>query len=148
LPIYPNLLPTVLLTSLDQVWQADLPYIRLLREVVSLAVILDAFSRRWLGWALERSLTTDVALRALHMALAARPVAPGLIHHSDQGVQYASTAYTTLLHASRIRISMSRRGTLYDKAKAESFFKTLKYEEGYLWEYADLADARRRIGFF
>jgi transposase InsO family protein len=147
-PIYPNLLPSAPLTGLDQIWQADITYIRLPREFVYLAVILDAFSRRCIGWALERSLTPDVALGALRMALAARCVPPGLIHHSDQGVQYASTAYTETLRAAGLRISMSRRGNPYDKAKAESFFKTLKYEEVYLWEYETLADARQRIGEF
>lgn len=148
LPLYPNLLPTVPLTRLNQVWQADITYIRLPREFVYLAVILDAFSRRCIGWALDRSLTSDLALRALRMALAARPAPSDLIHHSDQGVQYASTEYTKLLKASGLRISMSRRGNPYDNAKAESFFKTLKYEEVYLWEYQDLAEARQRIGFF
>jgi putative transposase len=148
LPIYPNLLRTVSLTGLDQVWQADITYIRLPREFVYLAVILDAFSRRCIGWALERSLSTDLALQALRMALVARRVPPGLIHHSDQGVQYASTEYIEQLHGAAFRISMSRQGNPYDNAKAESFFKTLKYEEVYLWEYADLADARQRISFF
>lgn len=148
LPTYPNLLPTAPLTGLDQVWQADITYIRLPREFVYLAVILDAFSRCCIGWALERSLTTEVALGALRMALAARPWSAGVIHHSDQGVQYASIAYTETLRAAGLRISMSRRGNPYDNAKAESFFKTLKYEEVYLWEYENLADARQRIGEF
>jgi transposase InsO family protein len=148
LPTYPNLLPTVSLTGLDQVWQADITYIRLPREFVYLAVILDAFSRRCIGWALERSLSTDLSLQALCMALATRRVPPGLIHHSDQGVQYASTEYIEQLQGAGMRISMSRQGNPYDNAKAESFFKTLKYEEVYLWEYEDLADARQRIGFF
>jgi putative transposase len=147
-PRYPNLLPTAPLTGLDQVWQAEITYIRLPREFVYLAVILDAFSRRCLGWAVERTLTMEVALGALRMALAARPVPPGVIHHSDQGVQSASTAYTETLHAAGLRISMSRQGNPYDNAKAESFFKTLKYEEVYLWEYENLADARQRIGAF
>lgn len=147
-PRYPNLLPTAPLTGLDQVWQADITYIRLPREFVYLAVILDAFSRRCIGWAMERSLTTDVALGALRMALAVRPLSAGVIHHSDQGVQYASTAYTETLRAAGLRISMSRQGNPYDNAKAESFFKTLKYEEVYLWEYENLADARQRIGEF
>jgi transposase InsO family protein len=130
------------------VWQADITYIRLPREFVYLAVILDAFSRRCIGWAVERSLTPEVALSALRMALAARPLSAGVIHPSDQGVQYASTAYTEALRAAGLRISMSRQGNPYDNAKAESFFKTLKYEEVYLWEYATLADARQRIGAF
>lgn len=148
LPVYPNLLPTAPLTGLDQVWQADITYIRLPQEFVYLAVVLDAFSRRCLGWALERSLTTDVALGALRMALAARAFPSGVMHHSDRGVQYASTTYTETLRAAGLRISMSRQGNPYDNAKAESFFKTLKYEEVYLWEYENLAAARRRIGFF
>lgn len=147
-PVYPNLLPTVTLTGLDQVWHADITYIRLPQEFVYLAVILDAFSRRCIGWALERSLTTDLPLRALRMAFAARAVPPGLIHHSDQGVQYAASAYTELLQAAGVRISMSRQGNPYDNAKAESFFKTLKYEEVYLWEYENLTQAQRRIGCF
>jgi putative transposase len=147
-PIYPNLLPTVSLTGLDQVWQADITYIRLPKEFVYLAVILDAFSRRCIGWALERSLSTDLSLQALRMALAARRASPGLIHHSDQGVQYAATEYIEQLQGAGIRISMSRQGNPYDNAKAESFFKTLKYEEVHLWEYTDLADARQRIGCF
>jgi putative transposase len=135
LPISPNLLPAVAVTNLGQVWQADITYIRLPRAFVYLAVILDAFSRRCLGWALERSLTPGLSLEALRMALAVRPVQPGLIHHSDQGVQYASREYTERLKKAGIRISMSRQGTPYDNAKAESFFKTLKYEEVYLREY-------------
>lgn len=148
LPSYPNLLPTVPLTGLDQVWQADITSIRLPREFVYLAVILDAFSRRCIGWAVERPLTTDVALGALRMALAARAVPAGLIHHSDQGVQYASIAYTETLRTAGLRSSMSRQGNPYDNAKAESFFKTLKYEEVYLWEYETLTDARQRMGEF
>jgi putative transposase len=147
-PRYPNLLPTVVLTGCDQLWQADITYIRLPDAFVYLAVILDAFSRRCLGWALEPCLEAELPLRALRMALAARPVPPGLIHHSDQGVQYASTEYTGQLQRAGIRISMGRQGNPYDNAKAESFFKTLKYEEVYLWEYEDLAQARHRIGHF
>jgi len=100
------------------------------------------------GGALERALDTELPLRALRMALAARPVPRGLIHHSDPGVPYASTDYTNLLQASGVRIRMSRQGNPYDNAKAESFLKTLKYEEVYLWEYEDLTEARQRIGFF
>lgn len=148
LPLYPNLLPTVSVTTLGQVWQADITYIRLPGEFVYLAVIIDACSRRCIGWALERSLTTDLSLGALRMALAARPVHSGLIHHSDQGVQYASREYIERLQTAGIRISMSRQGNPYDNAKAESFFKTLKYEEVYLWEYENLTEARQRIGFF
>ena len=126
----------------------DITYLRLQHEFVYLAVILDAFSRRCIGWALERSLETPLALGALRMALARRAVQPGLVHHSDQGVQYASSLYTELLTSRGIQVSMSRRGHPYDNAYAESFLKTLKYEEVYLSEYADLTDARQRIGHF
>ena len=148
LPTYPNLVPTLRLSGLDQLWVADITYIRLAREFVYLAVVLDAYSRRCIGWALARTLEATLAVTALNQALATRPVEPGLVHHSDQGVQYASTAYTDLLKSHQIRISMSRRGRPQDNAQAESFLKTLKYEEVYLVEYEDLADARVRLGHF
>jgi transposase InsO family protein len=147
-PIYPNLLPQLRIRGLDQLWIADLTYIHLPQEWGYLAVILDAYSRRGIGWALENSLEASLSLSALRMALRRRPVRAGLVHHSDRGVQYASTTYTDLLKASGIRISMSRRGNPYDNAQAESFIKTLKYEEVYLWEYANLTEARARIGYF
>jgi putative transposase len=145
---YPNLVPGLAVTSINQLWVADITYIRLLREFVYLAVILDAFSRRCIGWALEPYLEAELALAALRMALATRQVEPGLVHHSDQGVQYASAAYTELLKERGIRISMSRKGNAYDNAKAESFIKTLKYEEAYLFEYETMAEARSRIKHF
>lgn len=148
LAVYPNLVPELTLTSINQLWVADITYVRLLREFVYLAVILDAFSRRLIGWALEHYLEAELALAALRMALATRSIEPGLVHHSDQGVQYASVAYTELLKERGIRISMSRRGNAYDNAKAESFIKTLKYEEVYLFEYETIAEARSRIGHF
>lgn len=148
LAVYPNLVPQLEVTGIDQLWVADITYLRLRHEFVYLAVILDACSRRCIGWALERSLEADLAVGALRMALARRAVRPGLVHHSDQGVQYASSLYTELLLSRGIRISMSRRGNPYDNAYAESFLKTLKYEEVYLYEYADLAEARQRIGHF
>jgi len=147
-PIYPNLLPDLIISGLDQLWVADITYIRLQREFIYLAVILDAFSRRCIGWALDRTLEAELALTALGMALATRRVRPGLVHHSDRGVQYASHAYTNLLNQKQILISMSRRGNPYDNAQAESFIKTLKYEEVYLFEYEDLTEARARIGYF
>lgn len=115
LPVYPNLASTLVLTGLDQLWVADLTYIRLELEFIYLAVILDAFSRREIGWALGRTLEASLTIEALQMALRRRRPAPGLVHHSDQGVQYASTDYTDLLQASGITISMSRRGNPYDK---------------------------------
>jgi putative transposase len=148
LPVHPNLASTLVLTGLDQLWVADLTYIRLELEFIYLAVILDAFSRREIGWALDRTLETSLAIDALQMALRRRRPAPGLVHHSDQGVQYASTDYTALLKASGITISMSRRGNPYDNATCESFLKTLKYEEVYRSEYRDLGEARASIGTF
>jgi transposase InsO family protein len=145
---YPNLMPELTLSALNQLWVSDITYIRLREEFVYLAVVLDAFSRRLIGWALEPYLEAELALSALRMALAAREVKPGLVHHSDQGVQYASLDYTKLLKEQEIRISMSRRGNAYDNAKAESFIKTLKYEEVYLFEYETITEARARIGHF
>lgn len=148
LTIYPNLLPELQLTSINQLWVADITYIRLLREFVYLAVILDAYSRRCIGWALEPFLEAELALEALRQALASRKVEPGLVHHSDRGVQYASSAYCDLLKERGIRISMSRRGNPYDNAQAERFMRTLKYEEVYLFEYETMAEARARISHF
>jgi putative transposase len=148
LPLYPNLARTRTLTGLDQLWIADITYIRLELEFVYLAVILDAFSRRVIGWALEQMLETALTLEALRMALARRRPGPGLVHHSDRGVQYASHDYTRLLQDHSIRISMSRPGNPWDNAACESFMKTLKYEEVYRCEYRDLAEARAGIGVF
>jgi putative transposase len=148
LPVYPNLARQMALTSINELWIADITYIRLLREFIYLAVILDAFSRRCIGWALERHLQADLAVAALRQAIAEREVKPGLVHHSDRGVQYASVEYTGLLEDQGIRISMSRRGNAYDNAKAERFMRTLKYEEVYMYEYEDMAEARERIGHF
>ena len=146
--IYPNLVPTLHVTGLNQLWIADITYVRLRCEFIYLAVVLDAFSRRCIGWCLERHLQTELTLAALRMALAGRTVAPGLVHHSDRGVQYAAHAYTDLLTAHGIRISMSRRGNPYDNAQAESFMKTLKYEEVHINDYEHLEDARASIGHF
>jgi transposase InsO family protein len=148
LPVYPNLAKDVKLNRLNQLWVADITYIRLMCEFVYLAVILDAFSRRVIGWALGRTLEADLTVEALSKAIGRGRVEPGLVHHSDRGIQYASKAYTEMLSAHGIRISMSRRGNPYDNAKAESFMKTLKYEEVYRTEYRDFRDARRQIGRF
>ncbi len=148
LPIYPNLAKKLALTRIDQLWIADITYIRLQVEFVYLAVLLDAFSRRCIGWALQRSLETALSLEALRMALRRRRPRPGLIHHSDRGVQYASRDYTTQLERHGIRISMSRSAMPYDNAQAESFIKTLKYEEVYRTEYRDLEEARVSIAEF
>jgi transposase InsO family protein len=148
LPVYPNLARERTLTGLDQLWVADITYIRLRAEFVYLAVILDAFSRRVIGWALGCTLEDTLTLRALRMALEQRRPAPGLVHHSDRGVQYASGDYTDLLRAHAIVISMSRKGNPYDNAKAESFMKTLKYEQVFREDYRDLIEARAGIGHF
>jgi putative transposase len=148
LPVYANLVPTLKLTGLDQLWVADVTYIRLALEFVYLAVILDGFSRRVIGWALDRTLEATLTLTALQMALAQRRPKPGLVHHSDRGVQYASREYTQLLQQHHIQISMSRKGNPWDNAACESFMKTLKYEEVYRSEYRDLAEARGSIRVF
>ena len=146
--VYANLVPGLNVTGLNQLWVSDITYIRLDREWVYLAVILDAYSRRCVGWALDRNLEASLALDALDSALAARPASSGLVHHSDRGVQYASKAYVDTLEKAGMRISMSRRGNPYDNAKAERFIRTLKYEEVYLYEYESLEEARSRIGYF
>ena len=148
LTIYPNLVPDLTLASINQLWVADITYIRLAHEFIYLAVILDAYSRRCIGWALEPYLEATLALQALRMALATRKVEPGLVHHSDRGVQYASLVYTDLLKEHGIRISMSRCGNPYDNAQAERFMRTLKYEEVYLFEYETVTEARARISHF
>ena len=149
LPIYPNLARHVKLTGLNQMWVADITFIRLRNEFIYLAVVLDAYSRRVIGWDLARTLQAELAVRALEMALSQRSwKAEGLIHHTDRGVQYASTDYTDLLEQNEIQISMSRRGNPYDNARAERFMRTLKEEEVHGANYRDLEDARSRIGEF
>jgi transposase InsO family protein len=141
-PVYPNLAKGMKLTGINQLWIADITYIRLETEFVYLAVVLDAYSRRVIGWALGRTLEDDLTIAALRMALLLRSPGPGLVHHSDRGVQYASYAYTEILKQHQIRISMSRKGNPYDNAACESFMKTLKYEEVYRQEYRDMAEAQ------
>jgi transposase InsO family protein len=146
--VYPNLARNMILTATDQLWRADITYIRLRDEFVFLAVILDAYSRRVIGWSLDRTLEDELTLGALRMALARRSIEPGLVHHSDRGTQYASTDYTDLLKEHGITISMSRKGNPWDNAACESFMKTLKYEEVHRNEYRDLAEARASIREF
>ncbi len=148
LPVYPNLARQMLLTAVNQLWVADITYIRLELEFLYLAVMLDAFSRRVIGWALDRTLEDELTLTALQLALQQRRPPPGLVHHSDRGVQYASKDYTGLLQEHKIAIGMSRTASPWDNARAESFIKTLKYEEVYRQEYLDLADARASIQRF
>jgi putative transposase len=146
--VYPNLAKEMAPTGTDQLWVADITYIRLLCEFVYLAVILDAFSRRVIGWELGRTMEGELTLAALRMAVGSRQISPGLVHHSDRGVQYAATDYIDLLTQHGIQISMSRRGNPYDNAQAESFMKTLKYEEVYRSEYRDEREVRRGIKRF
>ena len=147
--VVPNLTYGIVLTGIDQLWVADITYIRMREEFVYLAVVLDAFSRRVIGWALEAHLQASLATAALTMALVLRKPAPGaLIHHSDRGVQYACSDYTELLERHDIQPSMSRIGCPYDNAKAESFMKTLKHEEVDGRTYRDIDEARSAIGAF
>jgi transposase InsO family protein len=146
--VYPNLAGRMVLTGMDQLWIADITYIRLRDEFVYVAVILDAYSRRVIGWALDRTMEDDLTLSALRMALSRRVVEAGLVHHSDRGSQYASGDYTDLLRENGIAVSMSRKGNPWDNAACESFMKTLKYEEVHRNEYRDLAEARSAIREF
>lgn len=146
--VYENLVRGFEPTAANQLWVADLTYVRLREAFVYLAVILDAWSRRVVGWALGESLEAELAVSALRRALSDRSVARGIIHHSDRGIQYCSQAYVDLLRQAGFAISMSRAGNPYDNALAESFMRTLKCEEVYLTNYRDLEDARDRIGSF
>lgn len=148
LTVYANLTRNLVLSNINQLWVADITYIRLLREFIYLAVLLDAFSRRCIGWAISRHIDTQLTLAALQMALHTRTIKPGLIHHSDQGVQYAATDYVAILQEHKIEISMSRTGNPYDNAKAERFMRTLKYEEIYMNDYETLAEVRVSIEHF
>lgn len=147
-PVFPNLTRGIVITGLNQVWHADITYIRLASGFAYLAVVIDGYSRKVIGYALSERLTAPLALEALQMALKERKPPRGCIHHSDQGVQYACDDYVAQLAAAGLAGSMSRRGNPYDNAKAESFMKTLKYEEVYLWEYDTVSEAAARIGHF
>jgi putative transposase len=146
--VYPNLARHMVLSGIHQLWVADITYIRLKVEFVYLALILDVYSRRVVGWSMNTKLESDIALDALEMALKQRRPVAGLVHHSDRGVQYASNKYIERLEARGIVISMSRPGNPYDNAWAESFIKTLKAEEVNAARYRDLEDAIARIGTF
>ena len=147
-PVCPNLARSLEPTGLDQLWVADIAYVRLTEAFVYLAVVLDAFSRKVVGWALDDHLEARLALAALDLAIAARDPPPGLVHHSDRGVQYASAEYAARLDQRGFQRSMSRPGNPWDNAKAESFMKTLKVEEVDGRTYQNLQDARRRVGTF
>ena len=148
LEVHLNLASRMKLTGIHQLWIADIPYIRLHREFVYLAVILDAYSRKVVGWELDRTLAARLAIAAIEKAIAERKPPPGLVHHSDRGSQYASNDYTDLLKTNGIDISMSRKGNPWDNAACESFMKTLKYEEVLRNEYCDLAEASAFIPEF
>ena len=150
LPVYPNLLKNTKITGLNQVWASDITYVQLLHENIYLAVILDLSSRKCIGWDLGRNMGRQLVMNALARALKNRwkESTQGLIHHSDQGVQYASQDYVDCLKKHNILISMSRKGNPYDNAFAESFIKTLKWEEVYLNEYETFDDALRNIRHF
>jgi transposase InsO family protein len=146
--VYLNLARRMELTGVNQLWVADITYIRLKNEFVYLAVILDGYSRKVVGWALDRTLAARLAIEALTDAIAQRQPSPGLVHHSDRGVQYACGHYVGILHKHQILPSMSRPANPYDNASCESFFKTLKREEIYANSYTDLDDLRANMEEF
>jgi transposase InsO family protein len=148
LEVYLNIASRMKLTGINQLWVADITYIRLKAEFVYLAVILDGFSRKVVGWELDRTLATRLPLAALNRAIAERRPPPGLVHHSDRGVQYASGDYVRALRKHQIIPSMSRPANPYDNASCESFMKTLKREEVYANEYSDLDHLRSNIEEF
>jgi len=147
-PRYPNLLRGIVINRLNHVWLADITYIRIRTGFVYLAAILDACSRRVIGYAVSPNIDTTLTLGALRRAIAERQPIPGIIHHSDQGVQYASVEYTGELKSHGFEISMARRGNPYENARMESFFKTLKYEEVYLCDYETVEDVMDRLPYF
>jgi transposase InsO family protein len=146
--VYSNLAARLQLTGINQLWVADITYVRLRETFLYLAIVMDAYSRRVVGWELGEDLRAELALSALNRALADRSLAPGIVHHSDRGVQYCSQAYGERLQAYGFVISMSRTGNPYDNAKAESFMKTLKAEEVYLHQYRDQEEVRTSIQRF
>jgi len=146
--VYPNLLKDAKITGVNQAWVSDITYIRILTAFVYLAVILDAYSRKVIGWAISTRIDTELTRAALTMALETRCPPEGCIHHSDRGVQYAAYEYVDDLKSASLRISMSRKGNPYDNAQAESFMKTLKSEEVYLWDYKTFEDVKKRIPYF
>jgi len=148
LEVYLNLAGRMKVTGINQLWVADITFIRLLAEFVYLAVILDAFSRKVVGWALDRRLAAQLPIAALKQAITQRQPPPGLVHHSDRGVQYASGDYVKMLREHQVIPSMSRPANPYDNASCESFLKTLKREEIYASQYRDLDQLRANIEAF
>ena len=147
-PVYQNLVNGFRATGVNQVWTTDITYISLKTSFVYLAAIIDLFSRKAIGYAISSRIDTALCLKALAMAIEKRKPSPGVIHHSDRGVQYASGDYVDMLLLHGFTISMARKGNPYDNAVAESFIKTLKTEEVYLWEYRTLADVKKRLPYF
>lgn len=147
-PRYPNLIKDIIPTAPNQIWVADITYIRLARGFVYLSAILDLFSRKVIGYALSLTLDVSFAIEALMMVLRERQPLPGCIHHSDQGVQYASEEYVNILKEHKILSSMSDKGNPYHNANVESFFKTFKYEEVYLNDYQTIDDVIERVPYF
>jgi putative transposase len=147
-PVYVNLAARMTVTGINQLWVADITYIRLRVEFVFLAVMLDRYSRKAIGWALARSLTATVAVAALQQAIERRQPPPGVVVHNDQGVQYASLEFTAVLDANRMVASMSRPANPYDNAACESFMKTLKQEEIYCNQYADFNELSAHLEEF
>ena len=147
-PRYPNLIKGMVITHLNQVWLSDITYILIRTGFVYLAAILDAFSRKVIGYAVSSALDTTLTLQALKIAIAERKPSPGIIHHSDQGVQYASSEYVDELMRYNFKVSMARTGNPYENAMMESFFKTLKYEEVNLCEYETYQDVVTRLPYF
>jgi transposase InsO family protein len=147
--VFPNLARDLVLTDINQLWVADITYIRLCQEFIYLAALLDAYSRRCIGWALARYLDARLSLSALQMALQTRSFKPGqLTHHSDRGVQYACQDYVNVLQQNKIVISMSRVGNPYDNAIAERFMRTLKYEEIYMNDYDTFIEVVNSVEHF
>ena len=146
--VYSNLAARLPLTGINQLWVADITYVRLRESFLYLAILMDAYSRRVVGWELSEDLRAELVLCALDGALADRRIEPGMVHHSDRGVQYCCQAYVEKLQAHGFVISMSRTGNPYDNAKAESFMKTLKSEEVHLQQYRDQEQARASIQRF
>jgi putative transposase len=139
-PVYPNLIKNLIVERLNQVWVSDITYVRVRRGFAYLAAILDALSRKVVGYAVARMITRALTIEALTRAIENRRPSEGCIHHSDRGVQYAAHEYIDLLRSHQFQISMSAKGNPYDNAKAESFMKTYKYEEVYLTEYETFED--------
>jgi transposase InsO family protein len=147
-PVYLNLAARMTVTGINQLWVADITYIRLRKEFVYLAVVIDRYSRKAIGWALSRSLSATVSLAAVRQAIEKRKTPPGVVHHSDQGIQYACREYTMELAAHRMTPSMSRPANPYDNAACESFMKTLKQEEIYCNQYADFDELNQHLEEF